>query len=252
MSLTTQQIADFQRDGFVHIPNAIAPELVDRALHIINYNLGEGIPVEELPKWRSQSYFPDASGEAGITDLFNASGLLDTMRDLMGHENVAPAKGGQLALRFPRKPGAEVQPPHPHIDGVYSPNNGVKKGTIHSFSALLGVFLTDVDADYAGNFVVWPGSHLKMQEYFREHGTAVVTEEGRNPPIERGEMVQIKAKAGDAVLAHYQLFHGVAGNTAPRPRFATFFRVMHPEHEAHRMECLTDLWREWPGVRAAS
>ena len=248
MPLTPAQKADFRRDGFVHIPGAIPTELAEAALHVLNYRLGRGVPADQLRTWQSQSFFPELQGQSVITDLFNASGLLEILRALMGERNVAPARGGQLALRFPREPGSEIRPPSPHIDGVHSPDNGVPKGTIASFSALVGVFLTDVCADNAGNFTVWPGSHLKMRDYFRKHGTSIITDEGRTPPIEAGAPHQIKARAGDAVLAHYQLLHGVAGNHAPRPRYATFFRVKHPDHDAHRLQCLTDLWREWPGI----
>ena len=250
MSFTPSQIQDFKRDGFVHLPGAVPAELISHAVHIINYRLGQGVPSEELRTWQSRSFFPDLQNQSVITDLFNASGLRGNLQQLMGENNVAPAQSAQLALRFPREPGAPIRPPYPHIDGVHTPNNGVPKGTIASFSALVGVFLSDVAANDAGNFTVWPGSHLKMQDYFQQHGTAIITDESRTPPIETGEPLQIKAKAGDAVLAHYQLLHGVAGNHAPWPRYATFFRVKHPDHEAHKLECLTDLWREWPGVGA--
>lgn len=249
MFLTAKQKSDFRRDGFLHLPGAVARPSVDNALHTIYHRLGQGVPAEELRTWQSQSFFPELQSQPVITDLFNDSIVLPALRYLMAEENVAPTKSGQLALRFPREPGAPIHAPGPHIDGVHSPHNGVPKGSIYSFSALVGVFLTDVDADNAGNFSVWPSSHLKMQDYFRQHGTAIITDEGRTPPIEIGEPLQIKAKAGDAVLAHYQLLHGVAGNYAPRPRFAAFFRVKHPQHDANRLECLTDLWREWPGMR---
>ena len=249
MSLTPTQKADFQRDGFLHLPGAIAPEQLENALHAIYHRLGQGVPAEELRTWQSQSFFPDLQTQPVITDLFNASELRPILQDLMGEENVAPAQAAQLALRFPRELGAPIYPPGPHIDGVHTPNNGVPKGTIGSFSALVGVFLTDINDENAGNFTVWPGSHLKMQDYFRQHGTKIITDEGRTPPIDAGDPLQIQAKAGDAVIAHYQLLHGVAGNYAARPRFATFFRVKHPQHDENRLECLTDLWREWPGLR---
>lgn len=248
MPLSPNQIADFRRDGFIHLPGAIAPDFVEAAVHAINYRIGQGIPADQLQKWSAQSFFPDLSRSPTITDFFNASDLRPTLQNLMGQPNVAPAQSGQLALRFPREPGAPVRPPHAHIDGVHTPTNGVPQGTIASFSALAGVFLTDVDRQNAGNFTVWPGSHLKMQDYFRAHGTDFITQEGRTPPIDQGEPLQLQVRAGDAVLAHYQLLHGAAGNWAPRPRFAVFFRVKHPDHEAHKMECLRDLWREWPGV----
>lgn len=252
MPLSPAQKADFLRDGFVHLPAFVPAELIDAAVRAINFNIGQGVPADQLPIWRSQSWFPELKSQPVITDLFNASGLRDTLESLMGPGNVALAKGGQLALRFPAAPSSEVRRPHGHIDGIYSPNNGVTPGTLASFSALVGVFLTDVVQPNAGNFAVWPGSHLKMQDYFREHGTDIITQQNKIPPIERGEPIQLEVKAGDAVIAHYQLLHGAVGNWAPRPRFTTFFRVMHPDHQSHKLECLCDLWREWPGVRAHS
>lgn len=249
MSLCPAQKSSFKRDGFVHLPGAVAPELVESALHAINYRVGRGIPAEELAVWQSQSFFPDLQKQPVITDLFNASGLRATLQELMGPENVAAMKGGQLALRFPTEPGAQMELRGGHIDGIYSPNNGVIKGTLSSFSALVGVFLTDVDRDFAGNFTIWPGSHRKMEEYFRAHGTDIITQKNRTPPIDQGEPLQIRVKAGDAVLAHYQLLHTATPNGAPRPRYATFFRVIHPAHESHKLECLCDLWREWPGIQ---
>ena len=251
MTLTSTQIKDFRRDGFLHLPGGVPAEMISHAVRTINFKVGQGMPADAMSQWRQQSFFPELQTQPVITDLFNASGLRENLQQLMGQDNVAPAKAAQLALRFPREPDATIHPPHAHIDGVHTPGNGVPKGTIGSFSALVGIFLSDVAANDAGNFTVWPGSHLRMQNYFREHGISVIIDEGRTPPIEKGEPLQIKAKAGDAVLAHYQLLHGVAGNHAPWPRYATFFRIKHPDHESHKMECLTDLWREWPGVREA-
>lgn len=249
MPLTPSQIADFKRDGFLHLPNFVPAELISHAVQTINYRVGEGVPGEELRTWRSQSFFPELQSQSVITDLFNASGLRENLQQLMSENAVAPVKSGQLALRFPQSPGVPINPPRWHIDGISTPDNGVEKGTLNSFSALVGVLLSDVAANDAGNFTVWPGSHIQMQDYFREHGLDIMQRENKMPKIEKNEALQIKAKAGDAVIAHYQLLHGVAENHAAWPRYATFFRIKHPDHEAHKLECLTDLWREWPGVR---
>jgi hypothetical protein len=58
----------------------------------------------------------------------------------------------------------------------------------------------------------------------------------------------VTARAGDAVLAHYQLGHGIAGNASPHIRYAVFFRLWHVDHDSVRMECMTDIWREWAGM----
>ena len=244
LSQTQKQL--LQRDGFIHLRGAVAPELVNTALQTINARLGEGVPADQLPIWSAQSWFPELKKTPGITDLYNTSGVGETVASLLGGHG-REAGGGQLALRFPRGVGTQPKPPGPHIDGIYTPTNGVPKGTLGSFTALVGVFLTPVSRPYAGNFCVWPGSHLKMQDYFREHGTQELME-GRMPKLDWGEALQIEAEPGDCVIAHFQLMHGVAMNLSPMARFCTFFRVTHPKHKENRLECLTNLWLEWPGV----
>lgn len=247
MPLTEQQKADFIRDGYVHLPGIIPQPIVETALRAINHKIGLGIPQDQLRTWTAQSFFPDINRTPVIGNLVNESPLPAVLEDLLGEGNVPPLSGGQLALRFPREPGTEARPPIPHIDGLATETNGVPKGTLSSFTALIGIFLTDVVRDDAGNFTVWPGSHRKMETYFREHGIAELLD-GHTPKLDYGTPIQINAKAGDAVLAHYQLLHGVAHNVSPWPRFAVFFRVKHPMHNEHRLECLTDLWKEWPGL----
>jgi hypothetical protein len=61
--------------------------------------------------------------------------------------------------------------------------------------------------------------------------------------------LQITGQAGDAVLCHYQLAHGIAGNGAPHIRYAVYFRLHHVDHEQLHWECMTDIWREWAGMR---
>jgi ectoine hydroxylase-related dioxygenase (phytanoyl-CoA dioxygenase family) len=64
-----------------------------------------------------------------------------------------------------------------------------------------------------------------------------------------GEPVQLLARPGDVVLAHYQLLHGAANNTSAYPRYAVFFRVHHRDHHLQGMDIFGDLWREYAGVR---
>ncbi|HEX9995952.1 MAG TPA: phytanoyl-CoA dioxygenase family protein [Abditibacterium sp.] len=247
MQITTTQKTELRDNGFLFLEGAVAPELVNRALQAINHRMGEGIPTELLSSYAQRSFFPEIREGEIITDLFNASTLRPTMQALLGEENVENTDRGQLAIRFPLEVGTLPKEPGPHIDGLHSSHNGVPKGTLASFTALVGVFLSDVNSDYAGNLSVWPGSHLKMESYFRENGIQELLD-GRMPKLDFGKPLQIKAKAGDAVIAHYQLLHGVTINIAPMPRYATFFRVTHPLHHENRLECLTNLWLEWPGV----
>jgi hypothetical protein len=246
LELTTQQKQELHQSGFVKLPGAVPQELVGNALRAINASLGDqGMDPALLTQFRSRSYCPEVQGSTAITDLINESSVWQYVESAIGAGKVRPVRGGQIALRFPsmdppREPG-------PHIDGMYSPTNGVQKGTIANFTALIGIVLSDIPHDYMGNLAVWPGTHRIYEHYFREHGSEALLE--GMPKVDLPKPVQITGKPGDAVLCHYQLAHGIAGNASPFIRYAIYFRLKHEGHDTIHWECMTDIWREWEGMR---
>ena len=247
MELTKAQRQEFAQTGVLKLTQVVPPDLVARARRAINASLGQnGIDPALLDKFRSQSYCPELTADPVITDLYNATGIKTVAENLIGRKQIRPVGGGQIALRFPRA-DATPRPPSPHLDGMYSPNNGVKEGTIGNFTALVGVFLSDVPAPWMGNFTYWPGTHLQYQEYFREHSPQSLL--NGMPPVTLPEPVQFTGEAGDAALVHYQIGHGIAGNISSNVRYAIFFRLHHIDHDRYKWECMTDVWREWAGVR---
>lgn len=246
MELTTQQKQELHQQGFVKLPGAVPQELVGNALRAINASLGDqGMDPALLAQFRSRSYCPEVQGSTAITDLINGSSVWQLAESAIGAGKIRPVRGGQIALRFPsmdppREPGA-------HIDGMYSPTNGVQKGTIANFTALVGIVLSDIPHDYMGNLAVWPGTHHIYEQYFREHGPEALLE--GMPKVDLPKPVQITGKPGDALLCHYQLAHGIAGNASPFIRYAIYFRLKHEAHDTIHWECMTDIWREWEGMR---
>jgi hypothetical protein len=170
VELSHPQKRALARDGFVQLPGAVPRALVDRALRAINASLGhEGIDPAQLPTFRAQSYCPELQAAPPIVDLLLASGLVSYAESAIGTGKVAPVHSGQVALRFP---GLEpLRPAHPHLDGMHTPTNGVPQGTVRTFTALVGVVLSEVVAPDMGNLTVWPGSHLLYERYFRERGS---------------------------------------------------------------------------------
>ena len=246
MELTAAQKQSLYDQGFVNLPCIIPRELVDRALRAINASLGsQGIDPNNLTKFRAQSYCPELTTSPAITGLINDSPMWSLAESAIGVGKIRPVKGGQIALRFPimEQPGE----PHPHLDGMYTPTNGVPEGTIANFTALVGVLLSDLPQPYSGNLAVWPGTHRSFETYFRERGPQSLLE--GMPQVEMPEPVQITGKAGDAVLCHYQLAHGITGNGSPNIRYAIYFRLSHVDHDNVHWECMTDIWREWEGMQ---
>jgi hypothetical protein len=248
MQLTDAQKRELYETGLVHLPGIVPPDLVSAALRAINASMGEnGIDPARLTTYRAQSYCPELQDQPPITDLYNRSPLAGLAESAIGEGRIRPIRSGQIALRFPTE--GTPREPGPHIDGMYTPTNGVPEGTIQNFTALIGVFLSDVPHDYMGNFAAWPGSHLVLERYFREHGPQSLLD--GFPALDIGGPKQINARAGDAVLCHYQLAHGITGNSSPFIRYAIFFRLTEVNHDSAHWECMTDIWREWRGITEA-
>lgn len=242
--LTAEQREALRRDGYLVLPGAVPRPLVERALSAINQCLGRGLDPSRLDEYRSRSFCPELQDDSAIKDLLAKSGVWPAAESLLGEGRIKRPRTGQIALSFPTA-GAPGRP-HPHLDGMYTPTNGVPRGDVLSFSMLAGVMLSDVTAPLSGNLVVWPGTHVAYQDYFRRRGPKSLIE--GMPDLPLGEPVAVTGRAGDAVLCHWQLAHAAGPNTSPHVRYAAYFRLEHVDHGRGRWERLTDIWRDWPGI----
>ncbi len=248
MELTPEQKEHFLEQGYLLVPGAVSRDRVEAALRAINHSLGEGMDPARLATFRAQSYCPELQREPVITDLYNATPAKALVESLVGAGKVRPITSGQIALRFPIAPGSAPKPPVPHLDGMYTPTNGVPQGRIMSFTALVGVALSDVNGPFAGNLTVWPGTHRLYESYFSQHGPEALLEGMPNVPLPGP--VHLTAHAGDVMLCHYELAHTAAPNASPHVRYAIYFRAHHVDHEAQWKAAMTDIWLEWPGLQA--
>lgn len=249
VTLTNEQKRNFYRDGYLHIPGVVSQQSVDRALALINTDLGKGIDPARISEFYARSFCPGLRNVPEIIDLFEATDARAWADSLVAPGAVETPSMAQIALRFPDPRPALL--PRPHVDGSYGPQNGVRPGTVAHFTMLAMVALSDVCADYNGNFSVWPGTHHRYERYFREHGAERMLD--GTPKLEQlPEPVQTKVAAGDLVLAHYQLGHAAAPNLGSRVRYAIFFRLYHRAHDRDALDILTDIWREYPALAACA
>ncbi|HET6384182.1 MAG TPA: hypothetical protein VFJ58_12385 [Armatimonadota bacterium] len=244
MQLNHAQKSELFDRGYVKIPGVIPRVMVDEAVKAINHSIGNGIDPEQLSRFRAQSYCPELSREPVISDLFNGTPARLLAESAIGE--IRPVGGGQIALRFPV--AADPAPKaRPHLDGMHSPTNGVPEGVIHNFTALMGVLLSDLPGPNAGNFTVWPGTHRIYEAYFKEHTPQSLL--NGMPPVSLPEPEQITGQAGDVVLVHYQIGHGVTPNVSPHTRYAIFFRLKHVDHDDRKWESMTNIWLNWDGMQ---
>jgi hypothetical protein len=135
---------------------------------------------------RATSFCPELQKADVILDLFRDTPASDAAASLLGSEGLERVTTGQIALSFPSE--KDTRPPHPHLDGLYTPDNGVPAGSVLSFTMLAGLVLSDVATPDAGNLIAWPGSHRILEAYFRSADRSPAREEcpdidlgGRSP-----------------------------------------------------------------------
>jgi len=56
MPLSHAQKTEIYRNGYIRIPGVVPPVMIDAALRAINHSVGQGMNVDEMPIFRSQSY----------------------------------------------------------------------------------------------------------------------------------------------------------------------------------------------------
>ena len=233
-------------DGYLIVRDAVPRARVEAALKAINHSLGEqGIDKSQIWTLRAQTFCPELIAADAILDLYRGTALQAVAEAAIGAGLLPPPATGQIALRFPQQI-AQPKDPYPHIDGMPGPLNGVTAGTIYHFTALGGVFLSDVSEPFQGNFTVWPGTHRTLAAHFAAQGTDELLQ--GFPRIAMPPPRQLTARAGDAILAHYQLAHGAAANVGPHVRYAVFFRLARQGHDPSSTATMVDIWREWSGV----
>ena len=227
--------------GYAQFPGMVDGTRVAAARVAIDRDLRENYDGSRQGEYDGVSYCPALRGSRSIMDLLEATAASDILNEALGLDTVA-WDGGQIAIRKAHNVGSAI-PPEPHLDGFPNDANRLEQGRIYNHTALVGVFLTAVEREFAGNFTVWPESHVAYEEYFRRRGPQAMME--AMPKLDLGDPVQLMCGVGDVVLCHYALGHAAAVNTSDQDRIAIYFRVWLRDIDGRRWEYLTNMWNGW-------
>jgi hypothetical protein len=240
-ALAPRQLAEFADRGFLLLPHFASTETLNAIDAEVERLIVDAPPptghVGQHFYWRTPEQSP-----ALFAPLGGPSGVLTAADELIAPGRVRLAfNQAQVALNIP--PYAH-RPGRPHIDG-YQPGQSVP-GT---FTLLVGLLLTDQPGENGGNLWVWPGTHRAHAEFVAAHGVQEFT---AYPEVALPEPTQIRGRRGDLLLAHYLLGHNIGGNyEGNRTRRALYWRLRAAGHAERWQCCLTDVWCEFDGVRAA-
>lgn len=121
---------------------------------------------------------------------------------------------------------------------------------MHHFTAVVGVFLSDVLQVGSGNLIVYPGTHVENAEVFKAKGVEwIFNKDGHHYQpldLDPNRALPLMARAGDIVLMHYNLAHSIFANYSPLTRYAVYYRLISDKvHSRPQYESVKDLWIDW-------
>lgn len=145
-----------------------------------------------------------------------------------------------------------------HSSASPSSSSSSSSSPVMQFTMLLGVLLSDVCDDFSGNLMVWPQSHIDIQNHINKTGdlhsvlstSTGMDQSGQGVALRNGP-VFLKGKRGDVIMAHWQLAHSVAPNMSPNVRYCVYFRLLHSLHPPNTFvrKVMENVWLEYDGVR---
>jgi hypothetical protein len=220
-ALTADDLAQWDRDGYVVLHDAVSAEQREAAAQAI-YDFLRVDPANP------ETWYANPAGRSIWVGLlrhpaFRANRESRRIRaafaQLWGRTDlwVSIDQGG---FNPPERPGWRFPGPHLHFD--------VSLAQPVPFGVQGILYLTDTAADQ-GAFECVPGFHRRLGEWLSQLPAG---EDPRNHEVLSGLPAErIAGRAGDLVIWHHALPHGSSPNRSTRPRVAQYLRMLPSEWE---------------------
>ncbi|MSR82637.1 MAG: hypothetical protein EXS58_06885 [Candidatus Latescibacteria bacterium] len=246
--LTPADKAFFKEQGYL-VKQVLSPEQIRAAQDA----LWEGIKADRHDPKTWVKAGPRASVGANHpairATLYDAP-VFAMAEELVGKDTLSSGASPGPHLVFPSGESEWSLPRIGHLDGYYTPTNGVAQGTVGIFQVGATIYVEEVEARGAG-FTLWPGSHRYAAEYFKTHSLLSV-EGGVFKDVDLGPGLEIAGPPGTVCLWHGQMVHSGSKNCSSRIRMALIARLARQDLEDIRFETPDDMWQYWEGIKTCN
>jgi hypothetical protein len=215
-------IERFMSDGFVKLPGAVAPDVIEACVALLWTEIG--LDPEDQGGWNDPIRWVGGMNQQPFVDAMNAPALVDACEALAGPRRwSARTSMGSFPLRFP----SDVDPGGLgwHIEGSYMPTGSETYwANVRSRDrALLALVLfTDV-VDDDGPTRIRVGSHLDIPSVLLPYGEEGISISDCAADVETAStarsVVHAVGRAGDVFVCHPFVVHAAQANHGPNPRF---------------------------------
>jgi ectoine hydroxylase-related dioxygenase (phytanoyl-CoA dioxygenase family) len=212
--VTAEHVAQFQRDGYLFVPDLYSPAEMDLLLKIGRADRQKAKQVHAAKDAQGRESKLWLTSDTARDDIYNAichgSRMVDTMAALMGDE--VYLYHYKMMVKEPKVGGAWEW----HQDYGYWYNNGCLYPDMSSC-------MIAVDRAYKGNgcLQVLMGSHALGRINHGVTGTQTGADVARVEEIQKHlELVYCEMTPGTALFFHANLLHRSAPNTSDDPRWS--------------------------------
>ncbi len=233
---SADEIAAFERDGYVVLREAVAPAECAAVVDAIFSFLG--MDPDDPSDW-----YREPHRTSGFVELYHHPSLWANRQNPRIHEGFSQLLGtDELWVSIDR---AGFKPP-PHVDHPDYDH----KGFVHwdadtstwplPFSLQAVLYLTDTAKDQGGYQCV-PGMHRAFDEWVK---TQPADRDPRNPDLQGLEVHQVEGKQGDLIIWTRALAHGNGHNTSDTPRFAQYITLSPAEDDEEERQRRIELFEQ--------
>lgn len=244
--LTPEDKAFFKENGYLVKHGTLTEDQIRKAQDA----LWEGIKADrsEPRTWiQAGPRAPVSGNHPAIRATIYESPIFAMAEELVGKDRLSQGGGPGPALVYPSGNEEWSLPQGGHLDGYYTPTNGVPEGTVGTFHVGATLYVEDVESR-GGGFIVWPGSHKIAAEYFKTHSLLSING-GVFGKLNLGQPLEITGPAGTVCFWHGQLTHTGSMNCRRNIRMALIARLARKDLNTIRFETPDDLWEYWDGLK---
>ena len=243
--LTSEDVEHFKREGFILKHDTLTQDQIEAAVETIWDHME--VDRDDPSSWIGGGPVTLPCGsEPAISATLNESELFAMAEELVGKNRIArPAHPGPH-MNYPT--GKEWSPPESgHLDGYYTPTNGVPQGTVGKFFVGVSCYINDIEHQ-GGGFTIWPGTHIQAEQYFKTHSMLSIQGGGARDAFDLPPPFEVTGPAGTACLWHGRLVHSASQNSRDQIRMALISRLRPVNLNDILFETPDDMWEHWDGV----
>ncbi len=245
MSLIGEHKTFFKENGYLVLHNTLTDEQVEAGVEAIWPHIEANR--DDPSTWVGAGpTMPKCGDDPALLATLFESPVYEAAESLVGKGKLTRPQSFGPQLNFPSGE-TEWTAPGGHLDGYYTPTNGVPEGTVGRFFIGVTMYLSH-QHPRGGGFTVWPGTHLQSAEYFKTHAMLSVKGGNVREVYDMPDPVEITGPPGTACLWHGGTVHSASKNCRPEIRFCTITRLNHVDNSDILFEFPDDHWTYWDGI----